>query len=259
MNGMAGTKPWVDLGGKVALVTGAASGIGRACCEGLAEVGATVIAADRDEAGARVVAQAIPGAYVRALDVTSDAAWKGCEAWIEQTFGRLDILVNSAGVVASDRVGDADTATYQRIFALNVEGSLLGMRTALAFMRKQGRGAIVNISSAASLSGASIMASYGASKAAIAHYTRSAALETVRAGHDIRINSVHPGVIDTAMADDFCEIYSVLGSKEAVEQKMSTGRFGTASEVADVVVYLCSDRASFIAGTGIVVDRAATA
>lgn len=256
---MADTKPWIDLSGKVALVTGAASGIGRACCVGLAEAGATVIVADRDEVGARAVAEAIRGAHVCVLDVTSDTAWRDCEAWIKQTFGKLDILVNSAGIVASDRVGDSGTATYQRIFAVNVEGSLLGMRTALAFMRKQGQGAIVNISSAASLSGASIMASYGASKAAIAHYTRSAALETVRAGHDIRINSVHPGVINTAMADDFCDIYSMLGSKEAVEQKMSTGRFGKSSEVADVVVFLCSDRASFIAGAGIVVDRAASA
>lgn len=254
---------WIDLSGQVAVVTGAASGIGRASALALAEVGAEVIAADLDEAGARAVADAIVAAggraTARALDVTSDAAWRDLERWIADEAHRLDILVNSAGIVGTDRVGDPGTEAYRRIFAVNVEGSLLGMRTALGFMRRSGHGAIVNVSSAASLAGASIMASYGASKAAIAHYTRSAALEVARAGHDIRINSIHPGVIETAMADAFCEIYSGLGPREAVEARMTTGRFGRAEEVADLVVFLSSPRASFISGTGIVIDRAQSA
>lgn len=256
---VAGRGPWIDLTGRIALVTGAAAGLGRAIASGLADVGATVLLVDRDEAGLEAAAAAIPGSLTHVLDVTSEAGWRELEAWIGGELGGLDILVNSAGVVASDRVGDADTEVYRRVFAVNVEGSLLAMRTALNFMRKSGKGAIVNISSAASLSGSSIMAAYGASKAAIAHYTRSAALEVLRAGHDIRINSVHPGVIDTPMADAFCDIYTALGSRGAVEAAMTSGRFGRPEEVADLVVFLASDRASFISGAGIVIDRAKSA
>jgi NAD(P)-dependent dehydrogenase (short-subunit alcohol dehydrogenase family) len=133
------------------------------------------------------------------------------------------------------------------------------MACALHFMRAAGRGAIVNMSSGASLRGSAVMASYGASKAAVAHFTRSAALDLVRAGHDIRVNAIHPGVIDTSMADDFSEIFSGLGPKETVMKVMTTGRPGTPEEVADLILFLASDRASFISGASIVIDRAQSA
>lgn len=252
-------EPWIDLTGKVAVVTGAASGIGRACVEGLAEVGATVLALDRDEAGCRTLAEAGMAAASHRIDVTSEADWQEASDWIENEWGRVDILVNNAGVVFTDRVGDEALDTYRKTFAVNVEGSLLGMRMALHFMRRQGKGAIVNISSAASFSGSSIMASYGASKSAIAHYTRSAALELARAGHDIRVNSVHPGLTETAMAQDFYGIYQKLGPPEAVVSAMTMGRAGRPEEVADLVTYLSSDRASFISGAAIAIDRAKSA
>lgn len=255
--------PWIDLSGRVALVTGAASGIGRAAALALAEVGATVLALDRDLDGAAAVAAAIRAdggdAQARALDVTSAAAWDETVAWIEAGQGRLDILVNSAGVVFRDVVGDPPGDIYRKTFAVNVEGSLLGMAAALGFMRKAGKGSIVNLSSAASFKGASIMASYGASKAAIAHFTKSAALETVRAGHDIRINSVHPGLVETAMATDFYGIFSAIGPRETVVKAMTTGRAGRPEEVADLIVFLASDRSSFISGAEIAVDRAQSA
>lgn len=261
----ASTAPvrWIDLGGKVALVTGAASGIGRAAARALAEAGAIVIALDRDEAGARSVVDEIiqhgGEAEARALDVTSQAQWNDVAAWLRGRWGRVDILVNSAGVALSDRVGDTDIEIHHRTFAINVEGTLMGMATALSFMRETGKGAIVNISSTASLQGNPTMASYGASKAAVSHYTRSAAKETIRAGHDIRINAIQPGLIETAMAGDFYDIFDKVGPRDAVVKMMTTGRAGRPEEVADLIVYLSSDRASFISGTSIVIDRAASA
>lgn len=253
---------WIDLSGRVALVTGAASGIGRAAARALGGAGSILLALDRDEAGAEATAAAIVAAggeaYARALDVADAAAWDATVTWVEARWGRLDILVNSAGVVFSDRVGDA-ADIYRTTFAVNVEGSLLGMAAALGFMRKAGRGSIVNLSSAASLRGSSIMASYGASKAAIAHYSKSAAIELARAGHDIRVNSVHPGLIETAMAGDFYGIYGTLGGPDKVVQAMTLGRAGRPEEVADLILFLASDRASFVSGAEIVIDRAMSA
>ena len=254
------TTPWIDLTGRVALVTGAASGIGRATAQALASAGAVVIALDRDEAGARATVAAMGDkGRARALDVTDEAAWNGLSDWIGTHFDRVDILVNCAGVALSDRVGDSDLDVYRRTFAVNVEGALLGMAMALKFMRRSGSGAIVNLSSTASLKGNPIMASYGASKASIAHYTRSAALETARAGHLIRINAVHPGLIETAMAQDLYGIYAKVGPPEVVKAMVTTGRAGLPEEVADLILYLVSDRASFVSGASIVADRAHSA
>ena len=249
---------WIDLSGQVAVVTGAASGIGKAACVALAAAGAKVIATDRDLQGAQAVATAVSGeAY--GLDVTSESEWHSVADWIQAEFGRLDILVNSAGIAISDSVGDADLTNYHKTFAVNVEGTLLGMQVALEFMRKQGKGSIVNLASTASLKGNPIMASYGASKATVAHFTRSAALQNARTQHDIRINAVLPGLVETAMADDFYDIFDKIGSPDAVRGAFTTGRSARAEEIADVILFLASDRASFVSGASIVVDRAASA
>lgn len=256
-------KPWIDLTDTVAAVTGAAAGIGRAAAIALADAGATVVALDRDLEGTQATVATIESAggkaVAHALDVTSHSEWQAEGQRIEAAFGRLDILVNSAGVSLKDSVGDPSLDIYHKTFAINVEGSLLGMQMALGFMRRQGKGAIVNLSSSASLRGNTLMASYGASKAAITHFTRSAAMETVRAGHDIRINAVLPGLIETSMAEDLCRIYDKIGSPEAVRAAVTTGRAGRPEEVADLILFLASDRASHISGTSIVIDRAASA
>jgi NAD(P)-dependent dehydrogenase (short-subunit alcohol dehydrogenase family) len=249
---------WIDLPGQVAVVTGAASGIGQAVAHALAKAGAQVIALDRDLAGAKAVAAAVQG-VARALDVSDEAGWNAVADWIDAEFGRLDILVNSAGVSLKDSVGDADLGIYHKTFAINVEGTLLGMQVALRFMRKQGKGAIVNLSSTAALRGNSLMASYGASKAAVAHFTRSAAVDNARAGHDIRINAVHPGLIETPMADELCRIYERIGSPEAVRSAVTINRTGRPEEVADLILFLASDRASYISGASIVIDGAVNA
>jgi NAD(P)-dependent dehydrogenase (short-subunit alcohol dehydrogenase family) len=254
-------KPWIDLSGRVAVVTGAASGIGRAAAIALAEAGATTIATDletRADDTAATIAEFGASAHARTLDVTSQSNWKSLGDWIEGEFSQLDILVNSAGIALSDRVGDS-LETFRKTFAVNVDGTLMGMALALRFMRKAGRGAIINLASTASLRGNPTMASYGASKATVAHFTRSAALEIARAGHDIRINAVHPGLVDTAMAQQFYGYLSKLGSPEDVVAYTTTGRPARPEEIANLIVFLASDRASFISGASINIDRAHSA
>jgi len=256
---MGGTpEGWIDLTDQVAAVTGAARGIGKAAAAALADAGAKVILLDRDGDGAKAAAAEI-GGTARALDVTSESDWQSLAAWIEAQFGRLDIMVNCAGVVLKDSVGDASIETYRKTFDINVAGVLSGMALALQFMRKAGHGSIINMSSAASLKGSTLMASYGASKAAVAHYTRSAALDAVRSGHDIRINAVHPGIIETQMAGAVYDIYSHVGPANVAEKLFTTGRTGKPEEVADLILFLASDRASYISGSSIVIDRAANA
>jgi NAD(P)-dependent dehydrogenase (short-subunit alcohol dehydrogenase family) len=256
---VAGTpEGWIDLSGQVAAVTGAARGIGKATAAALAGAGARVILLDLDRSEACEAASET-GGIAYALDVSSEAEWRTVGDWIETEFARLDIMVNCAGVVLKDSVGDDSLETYRKTFDVNVVGVLSGMALALRFMRAQGKGAIVNLSSTASLRSNTLMASYGASKTAVAHYTRSAAMEAVRAGHDIRINAVHPGIIDTRMADAVYEFYNHVGPPEVAEQLFTTGRPGKPEEVADLILFLASERASYISGASFVIDRAANA
>jgi NAD(P)-dependent dehydrogenase (short-subunit alcohol dehydrogenase family) len=255
---------WIDLTGRLALVTGAANGIGRATAQGLAERGAEVVLLDCDGPGAEAAAAAIiqsgGQAVARALDVTRKDEWDALGDWVADKWRHLDIMVNCAGIARFDRVDEAMFETYRDVFAINVEGSLLGMATALGFMRKAGQGAIVNVSSTASLKGNPAMASYGASKAAVAHFTRSAALECNRSGLNVRINAVMPGLTETAMAEQIYEQFDEkMGGHEATMKVFSSGRSARPEEIADLIVYLVSDRASFISGSVIAIDRAQSA
>ncbi len=252
---------WIDLAGKFALVTGGANGIGRAAAGSIARAGATVLLLDRDEAAVTAAAAAISqeglAAKGRRHDVTSEADWQAVREWVTAEWGRVDILVNSAGIARFDRVDANIFPTYREVFAVNVEGSLQGMALALDFMRPAGEGAIVNVSSTASLKGNPAMASYGASKAAISHFTRSAALEVNRAGLDIRINAVLPGFTQTDMADQIYDQFDAkLGGRDATMRVFSSGRPAQPQEIADLILYLVSDRASFISGSTYSIDRA---
>jgi len=262
---MTGTaEGWIDLSGQLAVVTGAAGGIGGACADEIAAAGATVVLLDREGSNLAPVENRIRAsggtAVSRALDVTDKSQWDALGEWIAGEWGHFDILVNAAGIARFDRVDDAIFDTYHEVFAVNVEGSLNGMTTALKYMREAGKGAIVNISSCASLKGNPTMASYGASKAAISHFTRSAALEVTRAGHDIRINAVLPGFTDTAMAlQVYDQFDDKLGGREKTLAVFSSGRPARPEEMANLVLFLASDRASFISGSTYVIDRAQSA
>ncbi len=255
---------WIDFSGKNAAVTGAASGIGRETAVMLAGMGAEVLLLDLDLAGAEAVALEIVAsggkASAHALDVTNEAQWQSITALIEARHGRLDVMVNSAGIATFDRVDAAMFDTYRKAFAINVEGSLHGMAMALGFMRKAGKGAVVNIASTAALKGNPAMASYGASKSAIAHFTRSAACELNRAGLDIRVNAVMPGFTETAMAQAVYDRFDdKLGGREATLKVFASGRAADPVEIANLVVFLASDRASFISGSVIAADNAQSA
>lgn len=257
-------RQWIDLSGQVALVTGAASGIGRAAALALAQAGAAVVLLDRDEAGVAAAAAAIKAeggnAVGRHHDVTAQADWQALGEWIKAEWSRIDIMVNSAGIARFDRVDSSIFPTYHEVFAVNVEGTLRGMALALEFMRPAGRGAIINVSSTASLKGNPAMASYGASKAAVSHYTRSAALELNRAGLDVRINAVLPGFTDTGMAEQIHEQFDdKLGGREGTLRIFASGRPAQPEEIADLILFLASDRASFISGSTYNIDRAQSA
>jgi NAD(P)-dependent dehydrogenase (short-subunit alcohol dehydrogenase family) len=238
--------------GKVALVTGGTSGIGKATAIEFARAGAKVVLTGRREKeGAQVVAEIKElggdAGFVRA-DVAKDADVKGMVDFAVDKFGRLDVAFNNAGVEWKGSLDQATEAEYRRIFDINVWGVLNSMRHEIPAMLKNGGGAIVNTSSAAGHVGLPEVSVYIASKHAVEGLTKAVALEFAR--RNIRINAVAPGVIATEMFDRFAgdELRDQITSITPV------GRVGAAEEIAAAVLYLASDAAKFTTGTSLVVD-----
>jgi NAD(P)-dependent dehydrogenase (short-subunit alcohol dehydrogenase family) len=238
--------------GKVALVTGGTSGIGKATAIEFARAGAKVVLTGRREKeGAQVVAEIKKlggdAGFVRA-DVAKDADVKGMVDFTVDKFGRLDIAFNNAGAEWKGPLDHATEAEYRRIFDINVWGVLNSMRHEIPVMLKNGGGAIVNTSSVAGHVGLAQVSIYIASKHAVEGLTKSVALEFAK--QNIRINAVAPGVIATEMFDRFAgdEL------RDQITSIVPVGRVGASEEIAAAVLYLCSDNAKFTVGTSLVVD-----
>jgi NAD(P)-dependent dehydrogenase (short-subunit alcohol dehydrogenase family) len=249
------------LSGKVALITGAGSGIGRETALLFASEGAKVVVADVNaEAGERTVSQ-VKGAGGRAVAVRADVSkGKEAEAMIaaaEREFGRLDVLMNNAGISHIDDNGAVDTeeAVWDLTMAINVRGVFLGCKYGIHALRRAGGGSIINISSTAGLVGApGFTAAYTATKGAVRLFTKSTAVQHAKEG--IRCNSVHPGPIATDMIKD------VLENKAQWEERLKRlpmGRVGTPEDVAYGVIFLASDESSFMTGSELVIDGGTTA
>lgn len=253
------------LQGKVALITGAASGIGKACARHLAREGATVVLTDRAAAGEAIAAELGPPHRFRLLDVTDEPGWQRVVDETLADLGRLDVLVNSAGIGTWGNVEQATVEDFRRMYAVNVEGTFLGCRAAIGAMKRGGGGSIINLSSVAGLIGVPDLAGYCASKGAVRMLTKSVALHAARAGYDIRCNSLHPSFVDTPMVD---ALAATMGGarhvdaakvKAQLEQASPLGRLGHVDDVTHLVVYLASDESRFITGAELPVDGGLTA
>ena len=254
--------------GKVALVTGGASGIGRACAERLAEEGAIIVVTDlQDDKGAETV-EAIRAAGGQASylhhDVTSEAAWASVAAEVKKLHGRLDILVNNAGIAISGSVIEMSLADFQKQNAVNIDGVFLGTKHSIPLMRTSGQGgSIINMSSVAGLKGSAILAGYCASKGAVRLFTKSVALECAAARDGIRVNSVHPGIIETPIWDDIMGTGepgdNARPSRPATLDAMTAdavpvGKKGYPLDIANGVLWLASEESGYVTGAELVID-----
>ena len=234
-----------ELKDKIVLVTGAAGAIGAAATAALSDAGATVIASD------------LVGDV--ALDVTSEPDWQRIVDEISERHGRLDGLVNAAGIVALGTVEQLDFATWRKVLAVNLDGAFLGCKYAFPLLRKRG-GAIANLSSVSGLVGGHNLAAYNASNGGLSLLTKSVALHGARLTPPVRCNAICPAFVEGPMAE---AIARSARDPDAARQKMSRdiplGRLAKPAEIADLCVYLLSDEAAFITGADLPIDGGLTA
>ena len=254
------------VSGKVALITGGASGLGREAAERLVEEGARVLVTDINQIDGEAVAKSLGsnGAFAR-HDVTKEEEWVIATQKALEVFGRLDILVNSAGIGTMNSVEDCSLEEWRHVMAVNGDGVFLGCKYGVAAIKQTSTseglgGSIINISSVSGLIGGHNLAAYNASKGAVRLLSKSVALHYARKGYNIRCNSVHPTFIDTPMVR---AMFEDADDPDRVRQKLSRqvplGHIGEPNDIAWAIVYLASDESKFMTGAELVVDGGITA
>jgi NAD(P)-dependent dehydrogenase (short-subunit alcohol dehydrogenase family) len=266
-----GEKPEGRLAGKVALITGGARGIGAETASTLAQAGAAVMVTDLLESEGKALAARLETAGHRAAflrhDVTSEAEWQGVVDQTIERFGKLNVLVNNAGIFLGKGLLDTSLEEWQRLCRVNLDGVFLGIKHCVPAMVECGEPcSIINLSSVAGLVGSAGAGAYHATKGGVRLLSKSAALECGRKGLPIRVNSVHPGVIDTDMGEevyDSVERNDPEAGREAARERIRMlhpiGRTGRAQDIANAIFYLASDESSFVTGSELVVDGGFTA
>ncbi|MDR7156733.1 3(or 17)beta-hydroxysteroid dehydrogenase [Sphingobium xenophagum] len=238
--------------GKVVLVTGAAHGLGRADVEALAREGARVIVADVDEQEAQRVVDTLPSAMALRLNVTCEAQWQAALAKIMQAYGRLDALVNNAGIARFETVEQSSLEAFRSVMSVSAEGTFLGCKTCLPALAASGAGSIVNIASVAAIRGNPAVFAYSAAKGAIVSMTRSLIVHCQQKGYSVRANVVLPGSHDTQMVRDAYH-FSAPELRDAAQKHE-----GQPEHVADLVLFLVSDESIRLNGAEIVIDNGRT-
>lgn len=251
----------INLENTIALVTGAAGGIGRAVCATMTDAGAKVIATDIADKPDNLLAEA----YYK-HDVTSQDDWQKIANKIESDYGQLDALVNVAGLSIVASIEETSLSEWQRVNGINVDSILLSFHTMLPLLKKSGKtrkggASVVNFSSIAGQRGAAFNAAYCASKGAVKIFTKCAAIEFAALGYNIRVNSIHPGGVETPMLKSIIDTYidkGVVPSYEIAEASIIAdhpiGRLGVPEDLGGGVVYLCSNSAAFVTGAELNID-----
>lgn len=237
------------LDGRVAVVTGGAQGMGAAHAERLASEGASVVITDRQTGAGQATADRVGARFVE-HDVTDEAQWAAVVSSTIDEFGRIDVLVNNAGILHWATMTNTALDDWNRVVAVNQTGVYLGMRAAADVMKRQGSGSIINIASVGGLRGGSPCFAYAATKWAVRGMTRGAAQELGPFG--VRVNAILPGVIDTPMMADH-------DLQAMADRMIPLGRFAQPQEISEAVLWLASDASSFVNGSDVVLDGGQTA
>lgn len=246
------------LQGRIALVTGAASGIGLATARRFAAEGATLILSDRNGDALSDAAKSLPGDghEVVVMDVTDEQAWIALADRVKTRFGTLDILVNNAGFGKFASIADTTLAQWRSIIAVNLDSVFLGTKYMMPLLAASGRGAIVNMSSIRGIVAGAGTGSYSAAKGGVRMFTKATALECAAAGNGVRANSIHPGHIATPLT---APAYADAETARSLLADVPLGRIGEAEEIADGILFLASDESRYMTGAELVIDGGSTA
>lgn len=253
--------------GRIALVTGAANGLGRAIAEALAREGAGVLLTDIDDHHGEEAARQIRAAGGQAEychhDASSAADWAEVMRRLRDTHGRLDILVNNAGGGTYNDIETLELEHWRRIIAINLDSTFIGTQSAIRWMKETGGGNIINVSSVAAFSAAPNLAAYCAAKAGISMMSKSAAVYCGQKGYNIRINVVHPGLIETRSGIEMARLATGAERDEdaiaAFTALHPIGRIGRPEDIANGIIYLASDESSFVTAASLIIDGGFTA